>query len=168
MRRLLAPILLSLGCARAPAPLPFTAEHQVAIVDSVNGMLTNWRAAIASRDADRLVRFYAADQRFRWIEDGAVRYTTPSQLADAYHVMIPTVRAIELTLDNPAVTPLAPGTALVTTGFAEKVTDNSGVITGFAGELSLLVIHADSGWQFLSGHTSSVPREGKPPRGKSN
>ncbi len=162
MRRAL-PLVLLFACSRGPAPAALTAEHRVAMVDSVTTMLTAWREAVNARDADRIATFYAADPQFRWIEDGAVRYTSREQVAEAYKAMLLSLRAMAMTLDNPAVTPLGPGAALVTTGFAQKVTDTTGAITGFAGMLSMTVVHTDSGWQFLAGHTSSViPRAPAP------
>jgi hypothetical protein len=167
MRRA-APILLLLAaCGRPVSSGAFTPEHQAAIVDSVTTMLTAWRTAIGSRDANRFQAFYANDPRFRWIEDGVVRYTTPAQIGDAYRATMPGVRALELTLDNPAITPIAPGAALVTTGFAQKFTDTTGAMTGFAGMISMTVIHGDSGWQFLAGHTSSVMPRSAPSTVKS-
>ena len=56
---------------------------------------------------------------------------------------------------------LAPGVAVVATRFAQKITDSTGVTRGFAGAMSMTLVHADSGWRFLMGHTSSVvPQEG--------
>jgi ketosteroid isomerase-like protein len=156
MRRTFPFLLLLLGCNRAAAPASFTAEHRTAIVDSVTTMLTAWRTALSSKDAGRVAAFYANDPQFRWIEDGTVRYTSPQQLADAYRTMMPSLRTLDVTLDDPTISPLAPGTALVTTAFAQKVTDTLGTVTGFAGMLSMTVVHTDSGWRFLAGHTSSV------------
>jgi hypothetical protein len=149
-------------------PTALTAEHRVAIVDSVTTMLSAWRAAVNSRDAGKMAAFYANDPAFRWIEDGTIRYTSPQQLTDAYRGQLPSLRAMELTLDDPAVTPLAPGSALVTTAFAQKVTDTLGAVSGYAGMLSMTVVHGDSGWQFLAGHTSSVMPRASAPLGKSN
>lgn len=126
------------------------------MVDSVTSMLTAWRQAVSARNADLVAEFYADDPGFRWIEDGTVRYTSRQQVAEAYRSLAPSLRSLEFTLDNPQVTPLAPGVALVTTLFTQKVTDSLGAVTGFAGALTLTVVHADTGWRFLAGHTSSV------------
>ncbi len=126
------------------------------MVDSVTSMLTAWRQAVSARNADLVAKFYADDPGFRWIEDGTVRYTSRQQVAEAYRSLAPSLRSLEFTLDNPQVTPLAPGVALVTTLFTQKVTDSLGAVTGFAGALTLTVVHADTGWRFLAGHTSSV------------
>jgi hypothetical protein len=81
---------------------------------------------------------------------------------------MPSLRALAFTLDNPQVTPLAPGVALVTTVFTQKITDTLGTVTGFAGTLTLTVVRADSGWRFLAGHTSSVIPRGAVPGSKAN
>lgn len=168
MRRFL--LLLAIAACARPAEAPSLSEaHRAAIVDSVGTMLTAWQAALGARDATLLGAYYARDPRFRWIEDGAVRYTSAAQVVEAYRDMLGSVRALSLTLDAPAITPLAPGVAVVTTGFAQKVTDTTGSITGFAGALTMTVIHGDSGWQFLAGHTSSVvPRAAPAPALKRN
>ncbi len=159
-------LLLLLGCTRPAPSTPMTPDHRAAVVDSVTAMLTAWREAVNSRKADRLAPFYADDPDFRWIEDGSVRYTSPREVIEDYRGLMPTVRAMELTLDNPAVTPLAAGAALVTTVFTQKITDTLGAVTGFAGALTLTVIHADSGWRFLAGHTSSLIPRATVPRPK--
>jgi uncharacterized protein (TIGR02246 family) len=138
------------------------------VVDSVIAMLTAWREAVGTRNVERVAGFYADDPEFRWIEDGMVRYTSRQQLLEAYRGQMPSLRAMEFTLDNPQVTPLAPGVALVTTVFTQKITDTLGTVTGFAGVLTMTVIHADSGWRFLAGHTSSVIPRGTAPGLKAN
>jgi uncharacterized protein (TIGR02246 family) len=138
------------------------------MVDSVTSMLTTWREAVSSRNADRLAGFYADDPDFRWIEDGAVRYTARQQVVAAYQALVPSLRAMVFTLDNPQVTPLGPGVALVTTVFTQKITDTLGTVTGFAGVLTLTAVHVDSGWRFLAGHTSSVMPQRTAPGPKAN
>jgi uncharacterized protein (TIGR02246 family) len=168
MYRPLLFILLLLGCTRSAPTAPLAPEHRAAIVDSVTTMLTAWREAVDTRDADRVATFYADGPEFRWIEDGMVRYTSRQQVLEAYRGLMPSLRALAFTLDNPQVTPLAPGVALVTTVFTEKLTDTLGTVTGFAGTLTLTVVHADSGWRFLAGHTSSVIPRGAVPGPKAD
>ena len=163
MRRFLPLLLLFLGCARPAPTASLTPDHRAAMVDSVTAMLAAWREAVGTRSADRVAEFYADDADFRWIEDGTVRYTSRQQIAEAFRRLVPSLRVMELTLDNPQVTPLAAGVALVTTGFAQKITDTAGTTTGFAGALTLTVIHTDAGWRFLAGHTSSVIPQGTSP-----
>jgi ketosteroid isomerase-like protein len=150
------------GCRpQEPAPTTFTAVHAAAISDSVTAVLEQFREAFSARDFDRVLQFYADDPRFRWIEDGEVRYTSKAQLATVLAALGTSLRSVELSFFDPVVTPLGPGIAAVTTRFAQKITDSSGATQGFAGAMLMNLIHADSGWRFLVGQTSLViPRPG--------
>jgi ketosteroid isomerase-like protein len=162
-RWLLGAALLS-GCqAPAPAPVSFTAAHAAAISDSVTAALEQFRLALSARDVDRALQYYADDSRFRWIEDGEVRYTSKPQIAKALREFATSLRSVALSFYDPVVTGVAPGVATITTRFAQKITDSTGATQGFAGAMSMTMIHADSGWRFLVGHTSLVlPRTGAP------
>ena len=61
---------LLIACAplhQAPNPSPKLKED-------VAGFLTDYLAAISSRDATKIRNSYVADDRFVWIEDGKERY----------------------------------------------------------------------------------------------
>lgn len=162
--RLVIGTLLVAACRAAPvAPTAavLTPALGAAITDSVTATLEQFRLAFAGRDIAAVLRFYADDPRFRWVEDGEVRYASKAEVATALRAYAPSLKAMELAYFDPLVTALAPGVAVVTTRFAQKVTDSSGVTRGFAGAMSMTLIHADSGWRLLVGHTSSlVPRQG--------
>lgn len=160
MRPIATLLLLALplgGCApRAADPAePFSAAHAAAISDSVRTVLTAWQSAIAALDADAVAGHYLADSTFRWLEDGVVRYRNPGEVAAAIRSLKGSIRRTELLLDGTTITPLAPGLAAVTTGFAQKIEDTTGTVGGFAGAISAVLVHGDSGWVFLLGHTSS-------------
>jgi hypothetical protein len=89
------------------------------------------------------------------IEDGVVRYRSRAEVADAIRELAGSVRRTELLMDGTIITPLAPGVAAVTTGFAQKVEDHEGRVGGFAGAISMVLVHREEGWQFQFGHTSS-------------
>ncbi|HEY4100503.1 MAG TPA: nuclear transport factor 2 family protein [Gemmatimonadales bacterium] len=160
-------VALALGGCHASQ---FTAGHRAAERDSVAQMLDAWRGALAARDFGRAATFYSSDSAFRWFQDGELKYRSARELADTMLAMAPVVRDFGMSLIEPEITPVAPGVAIVTTNFAEKITDTTGETIGLAGALSMTAVHGDSGWRFLIGHTSSVivpadsgaPR--KPPR----
>ena len=159
-----APIALCLallaGCrAAAPSGQPFSVEHRAALSDSVTAALEAYRATFVARDFDRTVAFYADDPQFRWYENGELRYGSKAAVAEALRAVGAKLRALELSYFETTVTPLAPGVAAVSTRFAEKVTDSTGVLHGYAGVFSATMVHADSGWRFLVGHTSIVVPE---------
>ncbi|MES2124874.1 MAG: nuclear transport factor 2 family protein [Gemmatimonadota bacterium] len=145
------------GCG-APPPA-FTPEHRAALADSVTAALESYRAAFVARDFDRAVGFYSDDPQFRWYENGELRYGSTAALAGALRAIGATVRSLELSYFETTVTPLAPGVAAVSTRFVEKVADTANALHGFAGVFSATMVHADSGWRFLVGHTSIVVPE---------
>lgn len=148
---------LLLGATACGAPrATLTAAHRAAMVDSVEGMLTAWRDAFNARDFARAATFYSSDSAFRWLENGEMRFRTARELGDTMQAEGPGLGAVALSLVEPEITPVAPGVAEVTSSFAEKVTDPTGQMTGFAGVMSMTVIHGDSGWRFLVGHVSLV------------
>jgi len=140
--------------ACAPAPARLTPAHRAAIVDSVQVMLTAWRDAFNTMEFARAATFYSTDPEFRWFEEGELKYRSAREIADAMTAERPGFRSFALSLIEPQVTPLAPGVAVVTMNFAQKMTDTSGKLLGFAGAVSATVVHADSGWRFLVGHAA--------------
>ena len=148
---------LLVGCGGAPPRGPtFTPAHASAIGDSVTAALEAYRAAFVGRDFDRVLTYYADDPQFRWFENGELRYGSRSAVAIALRSFGATVRSLELSYFDGTVTPLAPGVASVSTRFVEKLRDSSGALHGFAGVFSATMVHGDSGWRFLVGHTSVV------------
>ena len=154
------PLLATLVIAVAPAcaaSSSFTPAHRAAIVDSVHTTIVAWRDALNARDFARAGTYYANDTAFRWYEDGKLTYTSAQAIRDTMKAMAPGLSGFDVTLIDPKITALGPGSAIVTAEFTEKITDTTQRTVGFAGALSLVVVHADSGWQFLIGHNSSLP-----------
>ena len=140
-----------------PARAVLTAGHRAAIVDSVQASLTAWRDAFNARDFRRAAAFYSNDPEFRWFEDGELKYRSGKEIGDTMQAEAPAFRAFSVSLIEPEVTALAPGVAVVTMNFAQKITDTTGQMIGIVGAVSATMIHADSGWRFLVGHTSLLP-----------
>jgi ketosteroid isomerase-like protein len=149
----LAGVVAIAGCSAAPR---FTAAHQRAERDSVAQVLDQWRNALDAGDFARAATFYSTDSAFRWFQDGELRYRSAAELGDTMRAMAPALRSFSLSLIEPEITAIAPGVVLVTTNFAQKMTDTSGETIGLAGAISMTVVHGNAGWRFLVGHTSSV------------
>ena len=147
-------LLGTVACATSSPSL--TAAHRAAIVDSVQVMLTSWRDAVNAKNMTRAAAFYSSDPDFRWFEDGELKYRSAKEIGDTMKAMAPAIRSFAISLIEPQITALAPGVAVVTTTFAQKLTDTTGQTIGFVGAVSMTVVHGDSGWKFLVGHTSSV------------
>lgn len=155
MRRAAPWLAVALGVAACSAPR-FTPAHQRAERDSVAQVLDAWRGALDARDFARAATFYSPDSAFRWYQDGELMYRSAAELGDTMRAMAPTLRSFTLSLIEPEITAVAPGVVIVTTNFAQKMTDTTGETGGLAGAISMTVVHGDSGWRFLVGHTSSV------------
>ncbi len=154
-------LLLPAACAapdeRADEAEPLAAAHARAIVDSVETTLAGYRGAVNALDADAVAAYYLADSTFRWIEDGEIRYRRPSEVAAAIRTFAGSVQRTELLLDGLAITPVAPGVAIVSTGFAQKIEDLEGNVGGFTGAITAVLVHRGDRWLFQVGHTSSAP-----------
>lgn len=159
MRRATLALLAAAACGTprpAADPAALAPTHAAAIGDSVDTMLDSLRAAFGRRDPEAAAAFYADDPRFRWVEDGRVRYASRAQMRDALRQMTG-LRDLDLSFFDPIVTPVAPGVAVLVTNFAQKVVDGGGTARGFAGVMTATVIHAGGRWMFLVGHTSAAP-----------
>jgi ketosteroid isomerase-like protein len=156
--------LVSLCLACSPRPVPaFTPAHRAAIVDSVQTMLTAWRDALNRRDFASAARFYSTAPEFRWFQDGELKYRSGKEIGDSITAMAPAMRGFTISLIEPEITAIAPGVAVLTTNFAQQITDTSGTAGGFAGAITATIVHGDSGWKFLVGQTSSVIPPPSPP-----
>lgn len=161
-RLLIAAAVLGVGACNASTPTQFTAAHREAIVDSVRTMFGAWIDALNAKDFARAGTFYSSDSAFRWYEDGRLTYTSGQMVRDSMMAMAPGLRAFNVNFTDPRITAVGPGAAVITSEFAEKLTDTTGAIVGYAGALSVSVVHADSGWRLLIGHNSTLPAPKRP------
>jgi Domain of unknown function (DUF4440) len=117
-------------------------------------MLTEFQAHMAAKRWDSMAAMYANDARFRWVEDGAVRYRSVAEVRQALAAVPPGMR-VETTYEETEIDPLAPGVASVLTRFQTRFVDSAGGGFGFDGTITMTLVHQADGWRFLSGHTST-------------
>ncbi len=153
LRAALAAVMLG-ACAPHPDEAALSAAHRTAIIDSVRPVVAAWTDAMNHRDAAAAARYYSDDPAFRWIENGEIRYTSPAEVVAAMSEVFPSLRTFDLHLVEPTITPVAPGAASVTASFTQTMTDTAGKVVGIAGAVSFTMVHADSGWRILVGHSS--------------
>jgi hypothetical protein len=133
-----------------------TNDHRIAIADSVRRTLDAFSQAVATMNADQIASFYADDPDMRWIEDGEVRYRSPGDVAAAIRAAGQNMTGSKVLYDGTEVTAVAPGVAILVTGFAQQYTTIAGDTGGFAGAITAVMVHRGDRWLFLSGHTSSA------------
>lgn len=155
-RALIVLVCIAAACARTPRPL--SNPHAAAMRDSVHQTLTRFRHYSATRQWDSLVTLYANDARFRWVENGVVRYRSPSLIKEALSTLSSGMR-IETTYDDTEIIPIEPGIASVVTLFRTRFVTSAGPQFEFGGAITMTLIHQADGWRILGGHTSSpIPR----------
>jgi len=104
---------------------------------------------------------YANDSRFHVVEDGAVRYSDVDSVYVALDMLQTMFTRVRLMYNDLRVVPLAPGVANATIMYDQAFDDSTGTVFTLEGALTLTLVHLDSGWKVLVGHTST-PRE-RPP-----
>jgi len=122
-------------------------------------MLAAFRAHIAAKQWDSVARMYVDDARFRWIEDGVVRYRSAAEVRQAL-AGLPSGMRVETTYDDTEIVPLALGIATASTLFETRFADSTGRGFGFGGAITMTLVHETGGWRFLGGHTSSPKPRG--------
>jgi ketosteroid isomerase-like protein len=145
------------GSAAAPVEaVRLDDERRIMIADSVRRTLEGFAQVVQSMNAEEIASFYADDPDMHWIEDGEVVYRSPRDVAAAIRELGTTMTIGRLMYDGTEVNAVAPGVAIVMTGFAQQFTTLSGETGGFAGVITAVMVHRGGRWLFLSGHTSSA------------
>ena len=150
---------LSGGCAQDRGRL--AEAHVVAIRDSVSATLDAFRRYSAAGQWDSVLRIYADDSSFRWLEGGAVVAHNAAQIRQ-YFSKLPAGMRIETSYQDTEILPIVPGVASVVTKFQTHMSDSTaGPGFTFGGALTMTFVHRDDGWRILNGH-ASAPRRHSP------
>lgn len=145
---------LSLGrCVPAPEPDP-SAEL---IHTEILTFLDAWNTAIAAGDRDAVRAAYVADPRFRWFEDGALRYRSVDEVLGGMDALGPGTE-IRTELTNVETEPLSHRLAHGSASFETRLTMPQGAFS-FGGVFTMLLERDDDGWRFVTGHTSTHPTD---------
>lgn len=157
--------LVGIASACSPAgdgvPIPtWDDAARAAVVDSVQGMLSEYSALVAAGDLDALVLLYADRPDFVWIEDGRIAYRSQADVAEAFEGLRAMQADVRTTFQDPVITPLGPGLASLVTTLDQEFAMPDGTSFGFAGALSATIGREGTGWVFLNGHTSSEREDG--------
>ena len=149
-----AALVLLAACNRGSIEL--SEAHAAALRDSVQATLVAFRQYSAAGQWDSLVRLYADDPHFRFVENGAVRYHSVDEIRRAL-ASIPAGTRIETTHEGTEISPVAPGVASVATQFHTRFIDSTGATAfSFGGAATLTLVHRPDGWRILNGHSSTA------------
>lgn len=154
---LVSVLLLSASCM--PSSEDLSPERRQAIRDSVGTFLDDWVDRIEALDVDGIAGFYSADEAFRWIEDGRVRYRSRDEVGASLGGLEAQLSGLDFRWESRRIDPVGPGAAVVTGIFDQTFEFRGGGGFGFRGAVSAVVRHEPGGWRFLVGHTSTAPEE---------
>lgn len=167
MRRALLPVvallLLVVGCgpegrdeASESAGPPITEREGIPL--TVEAFLNRYVRAIGERDTAALRDMYAEPDRFVWIEDGAVRYRSASEVFQSLG-QFEADTPIDTELGEPGVTRLEGGGVHTWASFTTTVGEGKASYS-FGGLMSFVLEPADGAWRIVGGHVSSPRSRG--------
>lgn len=145
--------LLGLACSNPDARL--SPDHAQAIRDSVASTLGDFRRCSAAGQWDSLLRLYASDTTFRWIEEGKVVARSAADISRGLHQLPATMR-VDNQYHDTEIFPLAPGVAEIVTDFQMTMADSGKSGFSFSGAMSLTMVHHRDGWQVILGNSSGT------------
>lgn len=153
-------LLAALACQPAGRE-DLTAEHAAAIADSARELLAEYGELMRSGRWDSAVSYYADDPRFQWWEDGRLAYSSVEEIGTAIRSLQAMFQSSEMEMSDTRIVPLAPGVVAVNSLYQQTLTDTAGRAFSFGGAISITAVHTDSGWKFLTGHTSTERARGQ-------
>lgn len=93
----------------------------------IEEFLARWNEAIASKDYVTIRRSYVSDVRFKWFEDGKLRYASVDEILTVLNTF-PKDATISTKLGSPDVSSLSDRLAFVSATFKTKIAIQSGSI----------------------------------------
>lgn len=131
---------------------PFDSE---AVSSDVLAMLSEYAAAANSGDLDAALSYYVKDSRFKWAEDGAIRYSSFADLEVAIRSFAE-FGSISTEYIDPFVNPLTPDHAQLFTSFKTTVGDVDAGGFSFSGVITMNLVRTETSWKIMAGHTSTA------------
>ena len=103
--------------------------------------------------------FYANDPRFRWVEDGSIKYDSQAQIKRALEG-IASLGKVETVYGAPRIWALNDQQVNLFVKFKTTVVERkSGETFSFSGAVTAVMEESEHGWQFVTGHTSTTPAD---------
>lgn len=150
MPALPAALALTFTLACQSASGDFTPEAQAAQADTIRARMESYAAALAARDAERILSHYVQGPEFRLYVDGTL-YTYDDMVGVASS-MARTLSALEVRWDSVNVTSLGRGAAIAGATFRRVLTDTAGAVSRDRGTASWIWVRRDGQWRSIHGH----------------
>jgi len=148
-----AALIAAVSCqSGAPALDP---AREAAIAAEIRAAFDEYTRSLNDGDFGRALQFYADDRRFRWVEDGEVRYRSRDEVAKGF-AQLADLGAATFEHAPPEIVVLGPDSAILLTSHTTTLGVDRLLPVSFSGAITITLVRTRSGWRFLSGHTSTA------------
>lgn len=137
---------------------PLSAIEQATMTTSAMDFALDWANASGEERWDDLKSHYASDEDFSWIEQGALRYTSATEISGGIDQAVAQGAKVTTELENIKITLLHDDTALVIADIEIVFDFGAPEPFGMTGAFSGIAKQADDKWQWLHGHMSEQTR----------
>lgn len=142
-----------LACGRAPQDLD--RAHADALRDSARQFAVQIARDLARDGPAAWLRYFERHPSFFMASDGALIFPDNDSAAVFVEGLARTSSAIDLEWIDLRVEPVAPGLAVIASGYHETITDTAGTTIEFGGYVTGLAHHTSDGWRLRDLHWSS-------------
>ena len=142
-------VLLLVSCATSAV------VDEDAVREEALSAYASYGAHLNAGELDSAGAFVADDSRFRWYEDGVIRYRTPTDLREALQA-IAAYGHIRVRADEPNVIVLSPDNVWLSTMTSTEIGPGDSVAFAFEAAVTLVMIRTTAGWKMLAGHSSTA------------
>ena len=128
-------------------------------INVIRDAFAEYETLLNSGNYEGLLRFYADDPRFSWMEDGQVKYSSLDEIASALK-QLAQFGPGRFEYGEPDIMLLCSDVASLSTTFRTTFGEVGKGGFSFSGALTATLIETSSGWRFLVGHTSTERTRG--------
>jgi hypothetical protein len=156
-----AVILSSAILACGPTPQDLDRVHADAMRDSVRQFAVRIARDLAQDGPAAWLRHFDRHPSFFMASDGALVFPDADSATAFVEHLARGVSAVDLEWVDLRVEPVAPGLAVVASGYRESIVDTAGVTVEFGGYMTGLARHTPDGWRLRHLHWSSPASPGR-------
>jgi ketosteroid isomerase-like protein len=116
-----------------------------------------YTAKVDGGDWEATVSHYSDDPRFYWVEAGRLTYESKQSVVEALESAYSQLQDFRFDTSNVRVTALSATVAVLTADFEQTLTFGESEPLTLSGVLTTVMQKGPDDWQFLVGHSSTVP-----------
>ena len=131
---------------------------RVALENEAREAFVAYSGLLRQSKFDEAVAYYADDPRFIWVEDGGIKYDTQAQIKCALEG-ISSQGVVVTNFGRPRMWALNDEQVMIYAKFRTTIDKDGDEEFTYAGAITVVMEEMESGWKFISGHTSTLPED---------